>query len=377
MVWYHRNTRSLYQLTLQNQHLESLRDRFPDPLLNHTFGARLDGDGFVKNGPLGLKSGQAAKQHTLTATVLAARTDTPESWLAALQQMRPDPDRAAHVKWWHDFWDRSWVFLPGNPTLTRGYVLQRFMSACSGRGTAPIKYNGSIFNVETKPGANPETPDGDPDWRKWGGNYWFQNTRLIYWPMLASGDFEMMEPWFRMYRDALPLSKARIESYYKFPNAAQFPETMYFWGLPNNYDYGWGNQAPEPANPYIRRYWNSSLELIAVMLDRYDYTRDEAFARNTLVPLAEPLISFFAQYWTGRDEHGKLRFEPAQALETWHEAVNPLPEIAGLRFLLPRLLALPESTISARHARSLETDARLPAARSRGGGRWENAAPTG
>ena len=94
---------------------------------------------------------------------------------------------------------------------------------------------------------------------------------------------------------------------------------------------------------YIRRYWNGSLELIAVMLDRYDFTQDKKFARDTLVPLADPLIAFLDQYWQKRDANGKIRFEPAQSLETWHVAVNPLPEIAGLRFLLPRLLALPES----------------------------------
>ena len=81
------------------------------------------------------------------------------------------------------------------------------MNACSGRGGSPIKFNGSIFTVEKVPGASPETADGDPDWRYWGGSYWFQNTRLSYWPMLASGDFEMMEPWFRMYLEALPLEQ--------------------------------------------------------------------------------------------------------------------------------------------------------------------------
>ena len=53
---------------------------------------------------------------------------------------------------------------------------------------------------------------------------------------------------------------------------------MYWWGLPNNGDYGWSNASPEPANSYIRRYWNGSLELIAVLLDRYDFTQDAAFA---------------------------------------------------------------------------------------------------
>ena len=34
-----------------------------------------------------------------------------------------------------------------------------------------------------------------------------------------------------------------------------------------------------------------------------------------------------------RDANGKIHLDPAQSLETWHSAVNPLPEIAGLRFL--------------------------------------------
>jgi len=150
-----------------------------------------------------------------------------------------------------------------------------------------------------------------------------------------------------MYLDALPLSKARIQAYYGFANAAQFPETMHWWGLPNNGDYGWTNTAPELANSYIARYWSGSLELVAVMLDRYDFTQDRQFARNTLVPLADPLIGFLNQYWASRDADGKIRFEPAQSLETWHTAVNPLPEIAGLRFLLPRLIALPAGVTTA------------------------------
>ena len=506
MVWYHRDTRSVYPLCLKVQHLETLKGRFPDPLLNLTFGACLSGTGFARSGERAIQSPAPTKRHELSVTVLTAKSDTPDAWLEQLDRLEKQgsvPDRQAHEAWWRTFWERSWVFVEGGPsltlpvnahpwrvgvasdggsrfrgtiveprvigralsaeeiaelarkdrseerelhqeelaggctvaawikpaageagrildkctagrpdgftfdahpglslrwivgehtmihegclkpdewqhvaataeaagglrriylngklvkeergdpagdTLTRGYVLQRFMNACSGRGGSPIKFNGSIFTVEAKPGASPQTPDGDPDWRRWGGNYWFQNTRLAYWPMLAAGDFEMLEPWFRMYRDALALSKARIETYYKFTNAAQFPETMYWWGLPNNGDYGWNNTAPEPANAYIRRYWSGSLELIAVMLDRYDFTQDEAFARDTLVPLADPLIAFLDQYWQQRDANGKIRLEPAQSLETWHVAVNPLPEIAGFRFLLPRLLALPENVTTA------------------------------
>ena len=376
VVWYHRNTRSVYELGLKVQHLEALKGRFADPLLNLTFGASLCGEGFVSDGKQALKSAAPAKRQALSVTVLTAHAGTPEAWLAQLDQLESKAGkldlakaRLAHESWWREFWTRSWVFIDGTPeaqTVTRGYVLQRFMNACSGRGGSPIKFNGSIFTVEAKRGASPETPDGDPDWRRWGGNYWFQNTRLAYWPMLAAGDFEMMEPWFRMYRDALTLCKARIQTYYKFADAAVFPETMYFWGLPNNGDYGWNNTAPEPANTYIRRYWNGSLELTALMLYRYDFTQDQDFARHTLVPLADPLIAFLDQYWQKRDANGKIIFDPAQSLETWHVAVNPLPEIAGLRFLLPRLLALPKNitteTQRSRWTRILQELPPVPAA---------------
>ena len=375
VAWHHRNTRSLYPECLRNQHLQALQDRFADPLLQHTFGASLRGESLVADGPLALKSPAPAKRHQFSVCVLAERAETPESWLKHLESIERTASKTGVAKsqkttraWWRSFWNRSWVVVEESggeskvPSLvTRGYILQRFMNACSGRGGAPIKFNGSIFTVEAKPGASPETPDGDPDWRQWGGNYWFQNTRLAYWPMLASGDFELMAPWFRMYRDALPLSQARIQAYYGFDHAAQFPETMYWWGLPNNGDYGWNNTAPEPANSYIRRYWNGSLELIALMLDRYDFTQDQAFARETLLPLADPLIAFLDHYWQKRDANGKIIFDPAQSLETWHVAVNPMPEIAGYRFLLPRLLALPKTVTSAdQRARWSKLLAELP-----------------
>jgi hypothetical protein len=351
VVWYHRNTRSIYELCLVVQHLESLKNQFPDPLLNLTFGASMTGPGFVRSGAQAIKSAAPAKRHALAVTVLTEQTDTPDEWLAELSRVEKAAAsvdlaeaRRAHESWWRGFWDRSWIFVEGEPetrTVTRGYVLQRFMNACSGRGGSPIKFNGSIFTVEAKPGASPETPDGDPDWRQWGGCYWFQNTRLSFWPMLAAGDFDLMDAWFDMYQAALPLSKARVQTYYGFDNAAVFPETIYWWGLPSNTDYGWNNNAPEPANSHIRRYWNGSLELVAVMLDRYDFTQDERFAKERLVPLADPLINFLYQYWPKRDANGRIRFDPAQALESYPSAVNPMPLIAGLRFVLPRLLGLP------------------------------------
>jgi alpha-L-fucosidase 2 len=42
----------------------------------------------------------------------------------------------AHVAWWDQFWRRSWIFLSGGAEatdVTRGNILQRFVTACAGR----------------------------------------------------------------------------------------------------------------------------------------------------------------------------------------------------------------------------------------------------
>jgi len=219
--------------------------------------------------------------------------------------------------------------------LTQAYALQRFVNACGGRGAQPIKFNGTIFTVDG--------PGYGPDYRRWGGCFWWQNTRLPYWPMLPAGDVDLMEPLFRMYRNMLALRKDVTRTYYKHAGAF-FAETMYFWGTPCNDDHRW-QRAGQPdhlmLNRYIRREWQGGLELSMMMLDRYDYTRDRAFATRTLVPFAAAALEFYAAHYP-REKAGTLRIDPAQSLETWWQAVNPMPEVAGLHAVLPRMLALPE-----------------------------------
>jgi hypothetical protein len=221
--------------------------------------------------------------------------------------------------------------------LTQGYILQRFINACGGRGAYPIKFNGSIFTVDAQEGDQRY----DADYRRWGGCYWFQNTRLPYWSMLSAGDFDLLQPLFRMYADALPLGRERTRTYYGH-DGVFFPETMYFWGTYNNDNYGWNRQGKPDGltdNRYIRYYWDSGLELLAMMLDYVALTQDEAFVRETLLPLAHEILTFYQQHYPQRDAGGKIVFEPSQALETWHDATNPLPVVAGLRYVIERLLA--------------------------------------
>jgi alpha-L-fucosidase 2 len=80
--------------------------------------------------------------------------------------------------------------------------------------------------------------------------------------------------------------------------------------------------------------------LTAMMLEYFDLTQDGTFVRETLLPLAEPIVTFYDKHYP-RDAQGRLHFEPAHSLETYVDCVNPMPEIAGLMCVLKALIALP------------------------------------
>ena len=126
----------------------------------------------------------------------------------------------------------------------------------------PIKFNGSIFTVDCY-NRNDQFKGFDADFRQWGGPYWWQNTRLPYWSMLVSGDFDMMKPLFGMYLNNLPIRKLATKKYYQH-DGAYFPETMNFWGTFASENYGCdrtGLADGYTTNPYIRYYWQGGLEL--------------------------------------------------------------------------------------------------------------------
>jgi len=239
--------------------------------------------------------------------------------------------------------------------LTQAYILMRFMSACAGRGPSPIKHNGSLFSVGK--------PD-DPDYRRWGGpGYWFMNQRLVHWSMLAAGDFDLIKVWLQMYRDALPLQMHRTQKYFKH-GGAHYPETITFWGAEVSSHYGWQpfeeRSSPEAETPYLKYYWTGAVELVLLMCEYVSYTGDAAFAKNSLLPVAYAVMEFFDLHYP-RDEHGKIQFAPAQALETWHWAVNPLPEIAGLSYVTSKLLQLPDEWVDeAQRIRWIKMRSELP-----------------
>ena len=156
---------------------------------------------------------------------------------------------------------------------------------------------------------------------------------------------DLLAPYFALYRNALPLEIDRTKLYYGHAGAS-YPETMYFFGAPNNNDFGWGNKSNVMVNTWIRNHIVGGVETVAMMLGQYDNTQDAAFAKQTLLPVAEAVTTYYDRHWP-RGAGGKIHMDPAQAVETYQQAVNPAPDIAGLQNILPRLLALPPALTTA------------------------------
>ncbi len=360
--WYHHNVKSFGPAILARiQGLEGFKQA--DPLLGRMFGAVIKAEAGRRGDDTHLLSPRG-KSHRFSIYVLTQHPSTPEKWLAAVdgtirrvEAVGAAQLRSAHEKWWAEFWGRSFIRAVAAPQpaagpaksgaddaafVSRMYHLQRFINACAGRGAHPIKFNGSLFTV---------APAGkDPDYRRWGPGYWWQNTRLPYISMCTSGDFDLMKPLWHMYAgDVLELSKFRTKEYMGH-DGAYLPECIYFWGPVFSDTYGWQpwEQRADKlqASGWHKWEWVGGLELCWMMLDYYDHMRDSEFLAATAVPFCHEILTFFDQHYK-TNEAGKLVMHPSQALETWWDCTNPMPELAGCIAVADRLLALPAAAAPA------------------------------
>ncbi|MFY0256025.1 DUF5703 domain-containing protein [Chitinophaga sp. 30R24] len=332
VAWYH------YNPATADPHLKDI-----------VFGAVIKGPGLVNADATTLQSKSPATTQLISVYPLTQTTGV-NNWLSGMNKQVADIDGlnleqtwAAHRRWWDNFWHRSWIFIQGDDQtkkVNEGYILQRFVTACAGRGAYPIKFNGSLFVVDNPAWMqnrknNPVKMDAD--FRDWGGQYWFQNTRAMYWPRLMAGDFDIMLPLFKMYAGILPGNAELVQQYYHH-DGAYFAETAPFWG-------GLLYMGPEVPENWTAHYFTPILELSMMMLDYYEYTGDQQFAKEILLPVATAGIRFFDKHFS-RDAQGKLLLDPDNSIEMFWKVHNPAPDIAGLHAVVHRLAVLPDGLVS-------------------------------
>ncbi|MDR0757483.1 MAG: DUF5703 domain-containing protein [Tannerella sp.] len=375
LVWYHANgEQSSYPADLKYYEIEDMRDRHPDPYKHRTFGCAMQVAGLKpENGEFK----GFGKSFSIEIASLTKQVENTGDWVKETRNILAEEyDRkqayTKHCQWWTSFWNTSWITAsdntlppeerekPAKPAapgqrgekdggyiVAQSYNVSRFIMACQGRGEYQTQFNGGIFTV---PFPNYRANDGTlfgEDERDWGNRFTFQNQRLLYWPMLAAGDFEMMRPFFNYYFSILDLRKRITQQWFEH-EGAYYRENIKLTGAEiGEWPGGSADLAnkppktkkgePLPAGWCHNYHFNSGLELSVMALELYRYSQNEAFFRDTVVPLSREVIRFFDRHYD-RDNQGKLLLYPSQVLETWWDATNPTTDVAGLHYLIDGLL---------------------------------------
>lgn len=274
-----------------------------------------------------------------------------------------DAAQAASRATWASLWARSNVIVTSltdsatAEAITDRYVWQRYLSLAGGRRSyTPLKFNGMWWTVA-------QSGTESADFRKWGADFWGQNTRQSMQEAIASGDDDVISHGLGMYKRALPFAQARELAYWNASTGFEFPETMTHFGTYNQNGYGWGCGWVPPAKPfpygsntYVRFYVSSTLEFATIALDQLLWSGNASYAADWAVSLADGIVTHYTNVYHANTTGGKLDMFPAQAMETWQCAdptdrsncvTDPITAISGLTSVLSRLLALPESFTTA------------------------------
>ena len=378
VLFYHNNgERTIFDTIVSQQGMGAVKAEMYNPIKNLAYGGLFRGDNFVEAGNYEavyeqtdfkawkLKSKQPAKTHSLTLTLHTEQASHFGQWHQSLKTiLLKAADKNAFAKtqqWWQQFWNRSFININENAVSTaawkmgRNYQLFRYMLGCNANSQWPTKFNGGLFTVD--PLYTDTVNKGlTPDYRNWGGGvHTAQNQRLVYFPMIKSGDWDLLQSQLNYYLRILKNAELRSKVYWNHGGAC-FTEQMENFGLPNYAEYG--VKRPDnydkgvEYNAWLEYEWDTVLEFCLMMLEEEQYTGREISDR---LPFIESCVQFFYEHYfyetkkrTARpfDNAGKLVFYPGSGAETFKLATNSTATLAALQTIIHRLLALPDRYIT-------------------------------
>lgn len=385
LMWlYNVGNKSVYQADLDYYGVSHLSQIYPDPFKYTIFGNLVTSKELTQNGD---KLEGKARKVDIAIYALKEQTVSPDTWIQQIRSMASESfslkkDWKRHCMWWKNFWERSWIRatdsrLPrseqevfygevtqGRRTekdvpalISQNYQFFRYLMAAQGRGPVPVKFNGGLFtqqllvdkkDVMKRSGKKDTLSYGlltHPDDRLWGRRFTFQNQRLLYWPLLSSGDFDLIPPFMDYYLKLLPHRKAVTKAWFGH-GGAYLRENIEPTGMERDCG-NTGKPLKEvpgaTAGHYHDFYFTSTLELLALMLQYAEFTEKPDFVQQCLLPYAREALLFFQQHYP-KNQEGKFILDPAMVLETFWKAKNPTPDISGLRYCLSNLLRLEYGT---------------------------------
>jgi len=396
------NSKDCFNFQVKQQALEAVRGKLVNPLENLIWGGAMAGDGFALAGETSGKYAECpyrgwkytskgpANSHRIRVYLHTDQVGSLKDWdagLAKLIDASPKSDREAwqrNLRWWSEFWNRSHLIInPGRGEkdagwrLGRNYQLFRYMLASNVSGREPTVFNGGLFTFDPMfVNGRRKGPGYTPDHRQWGAAFTAQNQRLVYRPMLKTGDFDLLPPGFSFYLNALPNATARVHHYWGHDGCA-FEEQSAITGLPGACQYGFfegggrGRAKNFEVGVQINRaggkVYEEQLDWSWLVVQYHLFSGEDI---SRYLPFVERSVIFYDEHYryrckelTGRelDDGGKLVIYPANTLENHWDCRNPTSVIAGLRRVLTELLRLPAKyTPAEKSKRWREILARLP-----------------
>jgi len=373
--FYHRNRgQTVFDVAVKQQKMESVKDQMMNPLANLTFGGFMQGNNMKSDGTYegkyqntdfkgySLSSIKPSKKQQLQIHLFTNQSAEKSSWENGLKnqiseyKINSKKSEKNTINWWNNFWDRSFIYIQKNNGTEKdsvyqtgkNYQLFRYMLGCNAYGKYPTKFNGGLFTVDpvfTNPDLN-----FTPDFRNWGGGTMTaQNQRLVYFPMVKSGDFDMMKSQLDYYVSLQKNAELRSQVYWKHGGAA-FTEQLENFGLPNPAEYEWKRPADyDPGmeyNAWLEYEWDTVFEFCQMMLQQKEYAGEDIQKYNSFIISCLRFFDEHYQYLAkqrGRkalDGNGKLILFPGSGAETYKMANNSNSTIAALQVVTEKLLNL-------------------------------------
>lgn len=377
--FYHRNRENtVFDVAVKQQKMESVEDEMMNPIVDLTFGGFMKGDNLIPVGNylgkyqdtdfrgFSLSSIEPSKKQSVEIYLNTSQFDF-NTWNNGLKSLIAANKRAKQaekntMKWWNNFWDRSFIYTQESKSTAKdsvyqigqNYQLFRYMLGCNAYGKYPTKFNGGLFTVDpvfTNPDLN-----FTPDFRNWGGGTMTaQNQRLVYFPMVKSGDFDMMKSQLDYYLSLQKNAELRSQVYWKH-GGASFTEQLENFGLPNPAEYEWKRPADyDPGmeyNAWLEYEWDTVFEFCQMMLQQKEYAGEDIQKYNSFIISCLRFFDEHYQYLAkqrGRkalDGNGHLILFPGSGAETYKMTNNSNSTISALKVITEKLLNLSEKELS-------------------------------
>lgn len=345
LTFSHKNReKTVFDYTVEREHLQSIKDSLYNPIGSLLNYGEMMAPGFHYTGTTdGTYAGTDYRSWNYVCDKL--KDNIVSIRLNQLPLITAEASRKRSENWWYGFWQTSYIKLDTSDkaaqTMVRNYELTRYMLGCNAYGEWPTKFNGGLFTFD--PVYVDSTATFTPDYRKWGGGTMTaQNQRLVYWPMVKSGDWDMLLPQLDTYLRMMPNAKLWSRHHWGHRGAC-FTEQIENFGLPNVAEYGKhkeGDDLGVEKNKWLEYEWDTALEFCQMAVKMRPWHPDSTLEKY--YELVQETTRFFHEHyeWEAKkrgekpyDADFNLIIYPGSGCETYKMARNPASTIAALKAL--------------------------------------------